>query len=111
MNLKVPIKALSINDCWQGKRFKTNKYKRYEQEFSLLIQPKKFEKMLGDLEVTIKWKSPTVNRGDIDNPVKPILDILTKMGAWEDDRQIQKLTVYKEKSIDYCIEIDIQKCG
>jgi hypothetical protein len=33
----IKIKPLSVNKAWQGKRFKTNEYKQYEKEVSLLL--------------------------------------------------------------------------
>ena len=35
--MKVNIKPLSINQCFQGRRFKTPKYKQYEKELMILL--------------------------------------------------------------------------
>ena len=48
---KIEIRPLSVNACWQGRRFKTPEYKAYEEEM-LLRLPK--EKMIkGNVEVYI----------------------------------------------------------
>lgn len=36
---KVYIKPLSVNEAWQGRRFKTKEYKAYEQEVLLKLKP------------------------------------------------------------------------
>ena len=33
----IPIKPLSVNEAWQGKRFKTNKYQKYERDMLILL--------------------------------------------------------------------------
>ena len=35
--MKIEIKPLSINKCFQGRRFKTNDYKNYEKELLLKL--------------------------------------------------------------------------
>lgn len=42
---------------------------------------------------TSKLTSP---RGDIDNYVKAVLDVITKRGLWEDDSQVTRLTATKK---------------
>jgi len=37
----INIKPLSVNDCWQGRRFKTKEYKAYEKEMKLMIKKQK----------------------------------------------------------------------
>ena len=40
----VKIKPLSINECFKGRRFKTDKYKRYERELLLILPALKVPK-------------------------------------------------------------------
>ena len=50
MTIQIHRKPLSVNTCWQGKRFKTPLYKEYEKEILELL-PEKYEIPEGDLQV------------------------------------------------------------
>lgn len=87
-----PIKPLSVNRAWQGKRFKTKEYLQYEKHVLLLLPkliiPK--GKLLLEISFGVSNKA-----SDIDNPIKPFLDILQKKYNF-DDKQVYKLIVNKE---------------
>lgn len=75
------IKPLSVNECWQGMRFKTDKYKSFEREL-LFTLPKI---TLPDKPFTIIYHFGFSNmRADVDNPVKPLMDILCKKYGFND---------------------------
>jgi len=82
-------KPLSVNECWQGKRFKTKKYKAYEQELLLLLPnitvPDGYLRV--DLEFGFSNKC-----SDWDNPIKPFIDILQSKYEFN-DRMIKKASV------------------
>lgn len=102
------IKALSVNQAWQGRRFKTNKYKAFEKEM-LFVLPNLKIKFKGDLKVTIHYGFSS-KLSDIDNPTKLVLDILCKKYGF-DDRQIYELNQTKEivkKGKDF-ISIDVKE--
>jgi len=86
------IKPMSVNEAWQGKRFKTRKYKQYEREV-LLILPK-LTVPDGKLEITIKFGFSSKN-ADVDNPVKCFIDCLQKKYNFN-DRNIYKINLEKE---------------
>lgn len=91
---RLKIKPLSINECWQGKRFKTKDYDSYEEEvlYSLpgdLIVPAN-EKLCFILKVGFSSKN-----ADLDNILKPILDILQKKYNFN-DKMIYKIIAEKE---------------
>jgi len=93
---KIEIRPLSVNACWQGRRFKTPEYKAYEEEM-LLRLPK--EKMIkGNVEVYIVFFFKYPTKRDVDNCIKPILDIFVKKGYIEDDRFVIHLDITKQKS-------------
>ena len=103
------IKPLSINKAFQGRRFKTKDYKGYERDLHALGGH--FETIKGDVEVTVEWYLKNDKMTDIDNPTKLVLDYLTKAGAYEDDRKIRVLHLYKYETPtkeDY-FRITIQK--
>lgn len=89
------IKPLSVNKCWAGRRFKTPEYKQFEKDLSILIKEKKLKKFKGEVEIDIFFRFKN-KLSDIDNCVKPILDILVKNGIIEDDRMIRALFLFKD---------------
>ena len=92
MTIQIHKKPLSINACWQGKRFKTPLYKDYEKEILELL-PEKYEIPEGDLQVRYEFGLNTM--ADWDNPVKPLQDILQKKYDF-DDRRIMRAEVIKK---------------
>jgi Holliday junction resolvase RusA-like endonuclease len=106
--MQIEIKPLSVNQCWQGKRFKTPKYKDFEKQVLLLL-PNNYKVPLGDLQITLKWGFSS-KLSDWDNPIKPFQDILQKKYNFNDSR-IFKATVEKEivKKGEEYIEFNIKK--
>lgn len=81
---RIKVKPLSVNKCWQGKRFKTKDYNEYEK---LLLYD-----LLPTLNVTF-GKDPLLLHvifgvsnaaSDNDNPLKPFQDILQKKYGFND---------------------------
>lgn len=105
MKSKVSIKPLSVNEVWQGRRFKTPAYNDYESELFVLL-PRHLILPKGLMHLKIKWGFWS-RAGDIDNPIKPFLDVLQKMYGFNDNR-IMKLEVEKGfvKKGDYYIEFE-----
>jgi Holliday junction resolvase RusA-like endonuclease len=90
--IQIHIKPLSVNDAWQGKRYKTPAYKAYEQEL-LLRLPNDYEVPVeGDLEINFEFGLNTL--ADWDNPIKPLQDVIAKKYGFN-DRRILKGTVIK----------------
>jgi Holliday junction resolvase RusA-like endonuclease len=98
--MKVNIKPLSVNECWQGKRFKTSKYKAYEHELLLKLKPLEVPDGKLHLNIVIGVSSKLF---DIDNMLKPFIDVLQKKYGFN-DRDIYKITIDKtitEKEKEY----------
>jgi Holliday junction resolvase RusA-like endonuclease len=95
----VNIKPLSVNEAWQGKRFKTKKYLSYEKTL-LLTLPKNLVIPEGKLALMIVFGLSSKN-ADVDNGLKPILDILQKAYGFNDKRiyllRVAKVDVAKGK--------------
>lgn len=81
---KVDVKALSINEAWKGQRYKTDKYKSYEEELLILL-PKKIEIPDGLLSVHYVFGVTNMN-SDYDNLIKAFQDILQKKYGFNDNR-------------------------
>ena len=89
---KLNIKPLSVNNCWQGKRFKTPEYKKYERDLLLMLPKKTFKFDKFSIEIEFGFSTTLA---DIDNPLKPFLDILQKKYNIN-DRDVYSLTVSKK---------------
>jgi Holliday junction resolvase RusA-like endonuclease len=89
--MKIEIKPLSVNQAWQGKRFKTPRYKQYEKDLMLLLPYKSIGKGKIKIDIVFGFSSTS---SDIDNPLKPFLDILQKKYQIN-DKQIYLLNVRK----------------
>lgn len=92
----IAIKPLSVNKAWQGRRFKTKEYKVYETELSALLPRLNVPNGKIRIDVTFRFKN---SLSDIDNPLKPFLDILQKKYGFN-DRDIYELNVKKEVGED-----------
>ncbi|MFY7937167.1 MAG: RusA family crossover junction endodeoxyribonuclease [Flavobacterium sp.] len=93
--IKINIKPLSVNEAWQGRRFKTDKYKRYESDM-LMILPNDLV-ILNDkpLSLFVEFGFSN-NASDIDNCLKPMIDCLQKKYNFN-DKLINELNVRKIK--------------
>jgi Holliday junction resolvase RusA-like endonuclease len=87
----VEIKPLSVNVVFQGRRFKTPEYKKYERDCLLLLPQMDMPKPPYHLHIMFGLSSKLA---DIDNPVKPFLDILQKKYGIN-DRDIVALDLRK----------------
>ena len=104
--IEIPIKPLSVNKVWQGRRFKTKDYKDYEKNCLWFI---KGEKIKGEIEIYYKFYVKNFLMCDVDNFIKPIQDIIVKAGLIEDDRFIKRIIAEKFKSENEKIVIDIKR--
>lgn len=93
MLIMLNVKPLSVNKCWQGRRYKTKEYKQYEK-MMLMLLPNLTLEYKGDLKISVIFGFST-RTADIDNPLKPILDILQKKYNFN-DRAVYDLNVKKE---------------
>ena len=91
-NIKINIKPLSVNQCFQGRRFKTPKYKTYEDELLATLKPIKLPKPPFQIYFKFGFSSKL---SDWDNPIKPFQDILQKKYNFN-DRDVFKAIVEKE---------------
>lgn len=91
--MRIDIKPLSVNQCWRGRRFKTDKYKAYEIEVAYKLKHLKLPKAPYFISYVFGFSN---SLSDLDNPIKPFQDILQKYYGF-DDRDIHKMTVEKVK--------------
>ena len=84
-------KVLSVNDCWRGKRFKTPEYKAYEKKLLWLLPKLKLPESPLSLGIEYGFSS---SGADLDNPTKPLLDVLQKKYHFNDN-EIYELVIIK----------------
>ena len=105
--MRINIKPLSINNCFQGRRFRTKEYDKYEKAVMLqlpnIVVPK-VGRLILKVEVAFSNSA-----ADVDNCLKPIIDILQKRYEFNDNRiyriEIDKVIVKKGfEYIDLFIE-------
>ena len=89
---KIFLKPLSVNEARQGKRYKTKKYKKFEQILLQKLKNKKINKEKKLHIIVDVWFSSV--RSDLDNIFKPLFDILQKK-YWFDDKRIYQITAKK----------------
>ncbi len=96
---------MSVNEAWKGRRFKTDKYKRYERACLLLLPALTIPD--GKLRVDLVFGFSS-KLSDADNPVKLICDIFQKKYGFNDNR-IYEYSIKKEdvKKGDEFIAFDI----
>ncbi len=103
----VKIKALSVNDAWRGRRFKTPEYKAYEEELMWILP--KYKVPEGKLSVYYEFGLSSKN-ADGDNCIKQFQDCVAKKYGFNDkniyDWRIKKFDVKKG---DEYIKFEINK--
>ena len=92
IQFKINEKPLSVNLAWQGKRFKTPAYKKYEKAMLLQMPTKKIDptQMLR-VEFFFGFSNQA---SDLDNPVKLLMDIAQKKYGFN-DKNVFQLNVRK----------------
>ena len=92
MEAKVIINPVSVNQCWQGRRFKTTKYKAFETEMLLKMPKAKLPPAPYRIELIFGFATAS---SDIDNSIKPTLDLIQKKYGIN-DRDVYELYVLKK---------------
>ena len=107
--MRINIKPISVNEAWKGRRFKTDKYKRFERD-CLLILPKGVVIPEGDLNISLEFGLSNFKLSDWDNPIKPFVDILQKKYDFNDSRIINgRVSKVKVKKGEEYINFEITK--
>ena len=79
---------------WKGRKIISKKGKQFKKDCAIYIY-RLGTQMKGDLQVEISVCMPDKRRRDLDNLLKPILDVLGEYGVYEDDSQISDLRIKK----------------
>ena len=93
MEQRIEMKPMSVNDAWQGRRFKTPQYKEYERAMLFLL--KRGTLPPPPYEVWYEWGFSNI-QCDVGNPEKQMSDILQKKYGFNDN-QIWRMHLEKRK--------------
>jgi Holliday junction resolvase RusA-like endonuclease len=75
------MKPMSVNNAWMGRRFKTKEYDLYEKSVMFLLP--KLEIPEGKLQIDFEFGFSN-KLADLDNTLKPFIDILQKKYNFND---------------------------
>ncbi len=110
MKFTIPVKPLSVNQAWKGRKFKTMDHKIYERDVAYFL-PHDIETLKGELEVKYTFYLKNYKMSDAANFEKILSDILVSNRIMEDDRYIKRIICQKEpvtRSEDERIDIEIR---
>jgi len=102
----VKIKPISVNQAFQGRRFKTKKHKAYEEELQWLLKGQKKVKGFYSISFTFHIKNFLVS--DVSNLVKVTEDSIVKAGLVDDDRYCLEMHLKKVRSKEDWFEFKIK---
>ena len=108
MKLLLDMKVLSVNKAWKGRRRKTEDYKKYEIDVARMIGRCE-SGFTGPVQITYTFYMINHTMADNDNPVKPLQDILVKLGYIEDDRFVYRTILNKIPCDENYAEIEIKQ--
>tara|TARA_R110002167_G_scaffold332442_1_gene539280 strand:+ start:204 stop:536 length:333 start_codon:yes stop_codon:yes gene_type:complete len=91
MKGKLNIKPLSVNQAWKGKRYKTDKYKRFEIECLLTLKASKIPEPPYHIALIFGMSNVL---SDVDNPIKGFLDVMQRKFCFN-DRDVYKIVAEK----------------
>ena len=87
------IKLLSVNEAWQGRRYKTTTYRDYQKNLLYTLPRLRMKKF--DYYYIVYIFNFANKLSDWDNPIKPLQDILQKKYGFDDKDIYISLTFKK----------------
>ena len=106
-----PLPALSSNQAYTGRRWKTPKYKQFCKDMQSYYVAHKLTNtdITGDIAIRYDFYLKYAKSTDWDNLIKPLQDTLVANGILGDDRFIWHSTVVKHKSKGNSFTVSISK--
>lgn len=96
LELPFPPAVNNITTVARGRKITTKRGRLYrEQAVQAIRQQYRDRPLSGRLSVVLTLYPPCRRKRDIDNYSKASLDALTAAGVWEDDEQIDRLTIVR----------------
>lgn len=85
------LKPMSVNKAWLGAKRKSGEYRKYESHLLRTLPDIEIPEGLLEVRVVVYYSSKLA---DLDNAIKPLLDIITKRYG-VDDRYVYRLRMTK----------------
>ena len=80
----------------RGRKILAEKGRQYKEDCQILIASQRPQKAAGArVSVTIHAHPPDERKRDLDNLLKPVLDVLTESQLIDDDSQIDQLSIIR----------------
>lgn len=101
-SFSIPLAPPSVNHaypCARGRKIKSAAYRKFERDAAYFV-PRPAAPLLGPLAVYVDFHLKRFSTSDVDNRVKPLLDLLQARGVYENDSQIVLLTARKHAGDD-----------
>lgn len=101
--IRIPIPP-SLNNIFatvRGRRIKTSAYKAWRAEAGYKILAQRPQKHSGDVVVNIQI-GPRIKNADIDNRIKPVLDVLTETRIISDDARVKGVSAAWNDNVQGC---------
>jgi len=95
---------LFVNVPGKG-RVASQEYRKWVQTAGLTLNVAKRGQTFGKMLVQVGIMVPRKNRGDIDNRAKAVLDLFTVCGVWDDDKQVERLTIERHDDKDLLVSV------
>jgi len=104
--LDLPVKPISVNALYKGKRYKSEEYKNFESELAYNLPLDARIGLEGPLVLEATFYITNM-RQDLDNLLKGLLDVLEHCGVYSNDKQIVAIRATKEKAKEPRIKVKL----
>lgn len=106
LEINLAIRPMSINEAFQGRRFKTRAAKQYDAALALMLPNKKEPGPYYAVTYIFRIKNCWLR--DYDNCIKQLQDCIVRRGIISDDRKIVRAVIekYPAKKDEIMVEIE-----
>lgn len=105
MQAFIPLKPISVNDAYRGRRYKTKQLAQFKRQAALLCSSLPYTG--GDIQIEYIFYLKYPLRSDTDNYIKAMSDVLVEKGVIDDDRYVWRYVAEKRQSETEGIDITI----
>ena len=106
MKATIPLKPLSLNNCYRGRRFSTRQKKQYDRDLQILLPKVRVDGPL--YTVTFRFFLQRPFAGDLDNLCKNLLDNIVDRGIITSDKKVVEIHLYKYRASKDSIEVQVE---
>lgn len=107
--IQLPLKPFSVNQAWRGgRRYCSKHYLAWKKEGAWLLKGQ--PSYSGWVEVRIRAYMKRWKNSDVDNVIKPTIDLLVEAGVLVDDKWVRRVSAEKFSTAvktPECLEIEI----